>query len=331
MVATTYRVSVDAIPRQNRREVWREALSGLRLDCELPEGPFQFGELSAKRSTSGAQLALLRSTEQQIVCNGHAASPAMPAMVAIIFHASGRGSITSGQRSCEFADNDVSVCDLQSPWRMTLREDFEILLLELPRERLFGRLGHNRLRLPTVLGATIAAASVRPVMRTLGGNFAVLDKADLATAEVAVTELVAGALLGETRLDAETMTQVQAGHLRRVDAAIEAQLGNASLTIADIARQEGLSQRYLQRLFERQNTTFSAYVRERRLERCCGSRRARRLARASRGKSRSCRLSRQRHRRTRHITISRCPGRPRIGAISAAPFRLSCACSRARW
>ncbi|MCP2215554.1 hypothetical protein AB7M56_008528 [Bradyrhizobium elkanii] len=116
MVATTYRVSVDAIPRQNRREVWREALAGLQLDCELPEaGQFQFGELTAKRSTSGGQLALLRSTEQQIVCSGHAASPGMPARVAIIFHGYGRGSITSGQRSCEFADNDVSVCDLQSP------------------------------------------------------------------------------------------------------------------------------------------------------------------------------------------------------------------------
>ncbi|VIO80661.1 Transcriptional activator FeaR [Bradyrhizobium ivorense] len=270
MVASSYRVSIDAIPRQNQREVWREALGGLLLDCQLPEsGPFQFGELTSKRSTSGAQLVLLRSSEQQIVCSGHAASAAAPARVAIIFHGYGRGSIASGQRSCEFADNDVSVCDLQSAWRMTLREDFEILLLELPRERLLGRLGHNRLRLPIVLGATIAAAAVRPVMRTLGGNFAILDKADLATAEVAVTELVAGALLGETRLDAETMTQVQAGHLRRVDAAIEAQLGNPGLTIADIARQEGLSQRYLQRLFERQNTTFSAYLRERRLERCC--------------------------------------------------------------
>ncbi|MCC8943015.1 helix-turn-helix domain-containing protein, partial [Bradyrhizobium sp. Arg68] len=267
MVASSYRVSIDAIPRQNQREVWREALGGLLLDCQLPEsGPFQFGELTSKRSTSGAQLVLLRSSEQQIVCSGQAAAPAR---VAIIFHGYGRGSIASGQRSCEFADNDVSVCDLQSAWRMTLREDFEILLLELPRERLLGRLGHNRLRLPIVLGATIAAAAVRPVMRTLGGNFAILDKADLATAEVAVTELVAGALLGETRLDAETMTQVQAGHLRRVDAAIEAQLGNPGLTIADIARQEGLSQRYLQRLFERQNTTFSAYLRERRLERCC--------------------------------------------------------------
>jgi acetamidase/formamidase/AraC-like DNA-binding protein len=269
MVSKTYRVSIDAIPLQSQRNAWQEALAGIMLDCRLPAAtPFYAGELAAKSSATGAQLALLRSTAQEIVCAGVAANRAAP--VAIVFHGYGRGSINFGQRSCEFADSDVSVCDLQTPWSMVLREDFEILLLELPRERLLGRLGHNRVRLPVVLGATIAAAATRPVMRTLAGNFGALEKADLATAEVAITELVAGALLGETQPDAEATTQVQAGHLRRVDAAIEAQLGNPSLTIADIARQEGLSQRYLQRLLERQDTTFSAYVRERRLERCCG-------------------------------------------------------------
>jgi acetamidase/formamidase/AraC-like DNA-binding protein len=268
MVATTYRISIDAIPLQSQREAWREALAGVLLDCRPPAaGPVHFGELTVKRSTTGAQLAMMRSTEQEIVCNGIASAGG--ARAAIIFHSYGRGSIVAGQRSCEFADNDLSVCDLQAAWSMSLREDFEILMLELPRERLLGRLGHNRLRLPIVLGAIVAAAAARPVMRTLAGNFPVLEKADLATAEAAITELVAGALLGEAQLDAEAMTQVQAGHLRRVDAAIEVQLGNPDLTIADIARQEGLSQRYLQRLFERQKTTFSAYVRERRLERCC--------------------------------------------------------------
>jgi acetamidase/formamidase/AraC-like DNA-binding protein len=268
MVATTYRVSIDAIPLQNQRDVWRAALAGIMLDCRVPaNGSFHCAELAAKSSTSGAQLALLRSTAQEIICGG--GSAASPARVAIVFHCYGRGSIVFGQRTREFADNDVSVCDLQAAWSMKLREDFEILLLELPRERLLGRLGHNRFRLPIVLGATVAAAAARPVMRTLAGNFAILEKADIATAEIAVTELVVGALLGEAPPEGESMTQVQAGHLRRVDAAIEAQLGNPGLTIADIARQEGLSQRYLQRLFERQDTTFSAYLRERRLEHCC--------------------------------------------------------------
>ena len=46
-------------------------------------------------------------------------------------------------------------------------------------------------------------ADLAPVMRTLAGNFGILEKADLATAEIAVTELVVGALLGETPSDAD--------------------------------------------------------------------------------------------------------------------------------
>ncbi len=271
MIAKTYRVSIDAIPLQSQRAAWQDALASILLDCRLPAtATFHSGELVAKSSTTGAQLALLRSTAQEILCAGVSANRATAAPVAVVFHSYGRGAISVGQQTCEFADGDISVCDLQTAWSMTLREDFEILLLELPREQLLGRLGHNRFRLPAVLGPTMAAAATRPVMRTLADNFGVLEQADLATAEVAVTELVAGALHGETQSDTETITQVQAAHLRRIDAAIEAQLGNPNLTIADIARQNGLSQRYLQRLFECQDTTFSAYVRERRLERCCG-------------------------------------------------------------
>ena len=82
--------------------------------------------------------------------------------------------------------------------------------------------------------------------------------------EAAVALAIADLATSARNLNAQALNLLQPGF-----DAIEAQLGNAGLTIADIARQEGLSQRYLQRLFERQSTTFSAYVRERRLERCC--------------------------------------------------------------
>ena len=268
MVASTLRVSIDAIPLRSQRAAWQHGLASIELDFRLPAAATSHsGELVAKNSTTGAQLALLRSTAQEIFC-ASSANRAAAVPVAVVFHSYGRGTVSVGQHTCEFAGGDISVCDLQTTWSMTLREDFEIVLLKLPRERLLGRLGHNHLRLPIVLGATITAAAACSVMRGLADNFGMLEKADLSTVEVAVMELVAGALFDETQSDVETVTQVQAGHLRRVHAAIEAQLRNPNLTMADIARQEGLSQRYLQRLFERQDTTFSAYVRERRLERC---------------------------------------------------------------
>ena len=63
-------------------------------------------------------------------------------------------------------------------------------------------------------------------------------------------------------------TQTRVGHLRRVHAAIEAHLSDPDLSISKISARQGLSARYVQKLFERENTTFSAYLRKRRLERC---------------------------------------------------------------
>ncbi len=268
MAASTLRVSIDAIPQRSQGAAWQHALASIELDCRLPAATTSHsGELVAKSSTTGAQLALLRSTAQEIFC-ASSANEAAAVPVAVVFHSYGRGTMSIDQHTCEFAGGDICVCDLQTAWSMTLLEDFEIVLLKLPRERLLARLGHKHVRLPIVLGATIAATAACSVMRGLTENFPLLEKADLATLEVAILELVAGALFGETQSDVATVTQVQAGHLRRVHSAIEAQLRHPNLTMADIARQEGLSQRYLQRLFERQDTTFSAYVRERRLEHC---------------------------------------------------------------
>jgi acetamidase/formamidase/AraC-like DNA-binding protein len=270
MSATAECVVIDAFPLSNQMEAWRAALASFSLDCRLADGvSLHSGELAIKSSSTGARVAMLRSTAQEIVSAGRPVSGKTHPHILIIYHVSGRGRTRAQRGACEFADGDISICDLEVAWSMELRDDFEMFILEVPRERLFGRLGRNRIELPTVLGATIAAAAARPVMRTLAGNLSALEQADLATGEIAVTELVAGALLGETKSVAETVTQVQAAHLRRVYAAIEARLGDPNLSMADIASQESLSQRYLQRLFERQETTFSNYVRERRLERCC--------------------------------------------------------------
>jgi acetamidase/formamidase/AraC-like DNA-binding protein len=268
MSARADRIVIEAIPSDRQRNAWCEALSSLGLSSRLPDGlPFHSGVMTVKRSSTGVFAALLRSTAQEIVCNG-AAEHKSSASLAIIFHAQGRGGINAGTGVREFADGDVSVCDMQSCWRLVLRHDFEILLLELPRERIYARLGLNRVELPIVLGGTVAATATRPVMRALVRNLETIGQGDLTSIEIAVTELVASALLAEARSEQDAVSQVKAALLRRVHAAIEARLSDPDLSIAGIARAESVSPRYLQQLFERQDTTFTQYVRTRRLERC---------------------------------------------------------------
>ena len=62
-------------------------------------------------------------------------------------------------------------------------------------------------------------------------------------------------------------TTTQAALLHRIHSAIERRLDDPELTPADVAQAEGISERYLQRLFEVSGDSFTRYLRRRRLHR----------------------------------------------------------------
>lgn len=258
-------ISINAFPASKQEAAWRETLASLGLTTLLASaGTFHFGEVSIKRSPTQATFALLRSSAQNL-----AALPKSEPQVLVGFVTYGRGHLTdSGRRAAEFADGDLWVCDPATPFSVQFRNDFEFLLLRLPRERLVGRLGRAASVPTLVVGETVSAAAARPLMRALAAHFAVMEDGDVMAAEPAITELVLSALLAEARPEEDNATQVQTAHFARVCAQIEARLREPELSVGDVAGAEGLSARYIQRLFEGQDRSFSDYVRHRRLERC---------------------------------------------------------------
>ncbi|MBS9476967.1 acetamidase/formamidase family protein [Ancylobacter radicis] len=257
-------VSITAFPASKQEAAWRDTLASLALTGRRPKDePFHFGEVAIKRSPTGASIALLRAPAQTL-----APVPAPEAKLLIGFVQYGRGHLAEGRRAAEFADGDLWVSDPSSQGSVQFRNDFELLLLQVPRERLIGRFGRGT-TLPTlVLGESVSATAARPMLRALAANFAMMEDGDLMAAETAATELVLSALLAEARPEEDSATQVQAAHFARVCAQIEARLREPDLSIADIAKAEGLSPRYIQRLFEGQDRAFSDHVRHRRLEHC---------------------------------------------------------------
>ncbi len=261
-------ISINAFPASKQETAWRETLATLGLAAKLTSADaFHFGEVSIKRSPTQATFALLRSSPQNLAALEEMTKSEAPLLIGFVTY--GRGHLTdSGRRAAEFADGDLWVCDPATSFSVQFRKDFELLLLRLPRERLVGRFGRAT-HVPTlVLGETVSAAAARPLMRALASHFAVMEDGDVMAAEPAIAELVLSALLAEARPEEDNATQVQAAHLARVCAQIEARLREPDLSVADIASAEGLSARYIQRLFEGQDRSFSDYVRHRRLEQC---------------------------------------------------------------
>jgi AraC-like DNA-binding protein len=75
--------------------------------------------------------------------------------------------------------------------------------------------------------------------------------------------------LGATRDAAEIAEGrgVRAARLCAIKAAVLANLGRGDLSVTHVAKQHGVTPRYVQMLFEAEGTTFSGFVREQRLER----------------------------------------------------------------
>ena len=253
------RFSVETVPLDRRRAAWLERLAQLGLQASGASGT-----IAVSPSSSGALLADLAGEAQALESVAH--GPGAPMLLLLVGR--GRARLTAGRTALELADGDLVALEMSTAWQMHWRTDFRAVLLRLQRGPLAARLGRVPVRLPVVLGRTVAAAAARPLLRTLAADIENLGQADLAAGEIALTELVASALLGEANAPDGGLTQVQAAHFRRVSAAIDSQLTNADLGLTDIARQEGMSARYLQRLFEGRGENFSDHVRQLRLQRC---------------------------------------------------------------
>ncbi|WP_288142214.1 helix-turn-helix domain-containing protein [Mesorhizobium sp.] len=254
--------SIDHLPLEHRDKAWLDWFEELSLSASVDDQPIPRGTMHLRAANATTRLADVSGTPQRIVPMRRDHGILFALIVA------GRGRLVAPHQAFDLADGDMMVLGTADDWSMTFRSDFRAFILQAAAGPLEARLGRSGIRLPKVLGSTVVAAVAKSGLRTLGSNLETSGAADLTAAEVALTELVASALLGEVREPAGSLTGVQAAHFRRVAATIDTRLSDPDLALALIARLEGLSVRYAQKLFERRGESFSEYVRQQRLEHC---------------------------------------------------------------
>ena len=156
-------------------------------------------------------------------------------------------------------------------WSVVFQRDMRAIVLSVTSDALHGRiLRKPRFGEPQVVApvgfADVFSRSLEATARTLE-ILADVEWASVAQNLVELLSTLAQRLAAPTPDTNNNNTATQAAILHRICQTIERRLDDGELSPARVAQAEGISERYLQKLFEGVGDNFTHYVRERRLQR----------------------------------------------------------------
>ncbi len=265
------RFSTDAFPEELRLAAWAEVLAKVLVSSGSPawNPPPLDGYVSSRHSAIDSVFMAL-SASPQVLLPHPANARRYGSAVLVLALLEGSGLVVEGEETVALSAGDIVLLDPTRCWRVELNTHFRAVVVKLESASFV-------LRLVRTSGQDLNTISSRRggvgavclnIIRSIADELERLSGHDLLPMEATLTEMLVTCLSRVDSGPGEDSTSVQLGHLRRVCRTLEARLGDAELSIDDIGRLEGLSTRYLQKLFKVGSTTFAEYLRTRRLERC---------------------------------------------------------------
>jgi acetamidase/formamidase/AraC-like DNA-binding protein len=253
----------ESYPRIARGEAWQDLLARLRL-CSAPsEGGLEAFAMGSLRGDPDGMVLGSLTAGSQILSPSAARSRVPIALLPL--------------------DEDFEVEAINGPlwvppgtlvllppdqeWRIALNRIVPIVVLSLSDNLVNGRLAGTRaFDAPRRLQPEGFAGVFIKLIETATAKMDALSTAEWQGLEQGVADLFLTMVAGESGPTASATPSLVA-LFNRVTLAIERRLHDPHLTAGRIARAEGISERYLQKLFEQNDVSFGHYLRDRRLER----------------------------------------------------------------
>ncbi len=237
----------------------------LRLPvAAAPEDDGASASVTCLVSPIGMEFSLVSAGAQEI--SGR--NPDQPAAVWLSVLLDGVAVLSDGEEEEQVTPGDIVFGPTGVAAALKFTTRFRLLFITVPRVALDHRLVKPRaLRVGRLPGDEAMNQVFFGLLRALAERLDDLTADQLRPVELAVTEFLAAALVGEPA-QARDGASAREAHLHRIRQTIETLLGSPDLTLGQVAEAEGVSPRYLQKLFASADESFTHYLRLRRLERC---------------------------------------------------------------
>jgi AraC-like DNA-binding protein len=263
--------STDDVPPARRGAYWQASLAEVQLAMAIEVSPEQSFHAALEAHHLHDMMLMKASMTAHRARNlPSTALTAEDERCLLLFNLDGHVELRQGQRALTLSRHDIAVVDLHAPFEYLIPERMLVLALNLPRQALAERLPQ------TADFAGIKLSASQPMQAITLGYFDNLFSVSGAAALLPPTSLrVAGHavdLLGIALADVidsrPNPSPYRANLLRRIKDFIEEHLHEPLLGVETVAAKYRISTRYLAMLFRADGTTFSDFLRRRRLERC---------------------------------------------------------------
>ncbi len=261
-------LSTSSVPRSHRLPYWRDLVCDTFVDlaCDVHQKTDFHGEIDHWR---GRELAYskVRSTAHNVMRDKRRISRSTDDHFLLSLQVRGHGSLLQDGRSAILKPGDFALYDVTRPYNLMFDNEFEQLVMQIPREEITARLFNaDDLTAVGVCGSQGAGRLASTLIAQTASQLAILDEETLSQAQTCLLDLMANALASSCGNRSETKSESQELTIRRILRYIDDALSDPSLTCEQVASANGISERYLRKLFQAKGHSVSEWIWMRRLE-----------------------------------------------------------------
>ncbi|SAL73485.1 AraC family transcriptional regulator [Caballeronia udeis] len=259
--------TTESYAEVDRLRAWSEALERHGLRCGVLQAAARplHGTIKSRKSSSGFELIALSAFAQTIELKVDGADS-----LVIVLHLDGGVTLVADGVRARVATGDIIYASSREEARLSFTSDFRAFVIRVPRASINARLlTPFSLRAGRLPGEAGIGHVFSGFLRSIAESVETLSLDELRPLELALAEFLIASLAGHDKQGSYSgLTPSQAAIFSRVCRTIEGNLADPDLGLTSIAKEERVSPRYLQKLFEAVGQNFSIYLRSRRLERC---------------------------------------------------------------
>jgi AraC-like DNA-binding protein len=257
----------ESYPRIERAEAWREAMGRLGLPVGgMTDTAPPSASVVCLTSPLGIEFALVEAGAQTI--SGRRTDLPSAVWLAVLLY--GEAVLVTDELAEDMAQGDIAYGVSGRMATLELRTRCRLMFIRAPRVAIDHRvITSGSLRIGLLRTQDGVAHIFSGLLRATADALDTLTADQLRPVELALTEFMAASLAQPaTDAAAPAASSGRMAHLQRILQTIESLLPDPELSLRRVAREEGVSPRYIQKLFTGAGDSFSHYLRLRRLERC---------------------------------------------------------------